>query len=860
MAYIDKYKPYRKDLNFIQKYMKSVNAASGSEVDANSNVSNKNIATMSPEIHKKENIYANRLWMHDRISEMYGEELADEYLRQLEEHEIYRHDETLPIGFPYCASITLYPFIVNGMKGVGGTSKPPKHLRSFLGGFINLVFAVASELCGAVATPEFLAYFDYFVRKEYGNDYYLNTDQVVNNITNETIMDVITQGFEQVVYSLNQPAGARGFQSVFWNVAYLDKPYFTSLFDGFVFPDGTLMQWESVSWLQKTFMKWFNAERLKSILTFPVETVSLLNNGKEFVDKEWADFVAEMYAEGHSFFTYTSDSVDSLASCCYSNDTNVLIKDANGAYLVPFKDIPTMKFNSNGYKIFNNGKWSKGKLIELPPTTMYKVILSNGAEMKLTYNHRNNCLAGTKLTKDLTTDDYIMMNTACLDTYKEADEHLTYAQGFAIGAFLGDGSLGTEMVLSDGTRQIYEVNYSLSKNKAWIADLIKQADIDFGGNGLIRFDKEYNNVMPLRISSKNLVASIMRWTNWKRGVHAENKRLNIDCVLQSVEFRKGIVDGWFATDGNMNSLKSGISLRGYSTSNGLIKDMQAVCTTLGYVTSKSIDTRTQKPIFRNVEYNKNYPVYCLLKYAEYKQAKLSKDKCIFKDNSYWMKVKSIELIENKENVFCFEMEDEADDKFTLPNGIHNFNCRLRNGISENTFSYTLGAGGIATGSKCVMTININRLVQNVMRNDSGRSVNYDLSKISDAISVQVEKIHKYLLAFNSILMDMKNSHMIPIYDSGFVTPDKQYLTIGVNGMVEAAEFLGIEISDNEQYKKFVHAVLTPIYEANKKAKTNEIMFNTEFVPSLLKCGNVKSSLIDLELSERRQQGASVMVA
>lgn len=215
----DKYKTYRKDVNFIKKYMKAVNAASGSEVDSNSNVSSKNIATMAPEIHKKDNIYANRLWMHDRISEIYGEDLADEYIRQLEDHEIYRHDETLPVGTPYCASITLYPFIVNGMTTLCGTSKPPHHLRSFLGGFINLVFAVASELAGAVSTPEFLSYFDYFIRKEYGDEYYSNPDAIINPITGETIADIIVQGFEQVVYSLNQPAGARGFQSVFWNIA-----------------------------------------------------------------------------------------------------------------------------------------------------------------------------------------------------------------------------------------------------------------------------------------------------------------------------------------------------------------------------------------------------------------------------------------------------------------------------------------------------------------------------------------------------------------------------------------------------------------------------------------------------------------
>ena len=211
---IDKYEPFRKDLNFIRRYAFAVNAASASEVDANSNVSNKNIATMAPEIHKKSNIYANRLAMHDKLKELYGEDLADEYIRQLEEHEIYRHDESgMPIGTVYCSSIILYPFLFDGMKKLGGTTSTPKHLKSFIGGFINLVFAVSAQLCGAVATPEFLSYMDYFIRKEYGNDYYMKSDEVVN-VQGQTIKNVIEDYFAQVVYSLNQPAAARGSQSV----------------------------------------------------------------------------------------------------------------------------------------------------------------------------------------------------------------------------------------------------------------------------------------------------------------------------------------------------------------------------------------------------------------------------------------------------------------------------------------------------------------------------------------------------------------------------------------------------------------------------------------------------------------------
>lgn len=189
-------------------------------------------------------------------------------------------------------------------------------------------------------------------------------------------------------------------------------------------------------------------------------------------------------------------------------------------------------------------------------------------------------------------------------------------------------------------------------------------------------------------------------------------------------------------------------------------------------------------------------------------------------------------------------------------------CRLRNGIQNNQFSYTLGAGGVSTGSKCVMTMNLNRLVQMAVPKEPMTAGEYDeaFRKISDAVAIQVEKIHKYLLAFNSIVLDMRDQHMIPIYDAGFIAPEKQYLTVGVNGLVEGAEYLGLDISSNELYETYVNAVMTPIFNSNRAAKTETVMFNTEMVPKQTKsCGYLKPLLIDLELP-LGQQGASVMVA
>lgn len=459
-------KKYRHYIDFIKRYREATNASTGSEVDSNANVETKNVTTCTGELYKKDGIGIFRLMMIDEITEMFGEDLAEEYIRQLESHELYKHDETNPL-VPYCVSITMYPFLVDGLEGIGGMSSAPTCLESYCGEFINLVFAVAAQFAGAVSTPEFLMYMDYFIRKDYGDDYQSHLDEVVTAPIvrrQRTLKQLIEDKFQQVVYSLNQPAAARNFQSVFWNIAYFDKPYFEGMFGEFVFPDGTSPCWESVSELQKMFMKWFNHERTIKALTFPVETLNLLNDKKKPVDDEWADFQAEMYAEGHSFFTYTSDSVDSLSSC----------------------------------------------------------------------------------------------------------------------------------------------------------------------------------------------------------------------------------------------------------------------------------------------------------------------------------------------------------------------CRLKSKLQDNTFSYTLGAGGVATGSKGVITININRLVQNASRNGKD---------ISEAVSEQVEKIHKYFYAYASILQKSFEANMLPVYKAGFISLDKQYFTIGINGFADGAEFLGIEISPNEDYFNYGEQILKPIFDSNKAAKTDKIMFNTEFVPA-----------------------------
>ena len=352
-------------INFIHRYMAAKNAATGSDVDQNANVANKNIATLAAELPKKSIIALNRELMREKLTAMYGEDLANKYEEDLAHHIIYKHDETSI--YPYCCSISLYPFLLDGLTKIGGSSTAPQHLDSFCGSFINLIFLVAGQFAGATATPEFLCYFDHFARKDYGLDYINHLDHVIENLCDHqvTLRERLEHYFAQIVYTINQPAGARGYQSIFWNIAYFDHDYFNAIFDNFVFPDGDIPCWKTTKELQKLFMRWFNKERLKNILTFPVETANMHTVNGEYADKEMADFFAEQWAEGASFFMYQSDSVDSLSSCCRLRNG---IEDNTFSYTLGAGGVET---GSKGVITLNLNRivqdWKRGNSMALVP-------------------------------------------------------------------------------------------------------------------------------------------------------------------------------------------------------------------------------------------------------------------------------------------------------------------------------------------------------------------------------------------------------------------------------------------------------------------------------------------------------------
>lgn len=307
-----------RDIEFIHNFVKSDNTANAT-IDDNSNVGTKGIGVLNAEIHKVDNKLTNTEWWESFVKKR-DPNFNIKVMRNDFKTILYPHDSSSQVGEPYCMAASMYPFLLSGLEKLGGKSAVPKNLDSFCGIYVNLNFALASEIKGAVATPEFLMYMDYFCRKEWGNNYYLKPSAKITTdycIKQKTIGSQIDQYFQQVTYSINQIAGARGMQSPFTNFSFFDKYFFEGMFGEFVFPDGTKPEWNSTNWLQRRYLHWLNQERLKCILTFPVCSYACLTDKEgNFKDLDTFHFICNEYAQGNSFFTYLSRSVDSLSSCC----------------------------------------------------------------------------------------------------------------------------------------------------------------------------------------------------------------------------------------------------------------------------------------------------------------------------------------------------------------------------------------------------------------------------------------------------------------------------------------------------------------------------------------------------------------
>ncbi len=799
---------------FVHEYIQAENAATGSRYDANANVTNKNVITLLGEMIKPLFIQYNRYTRHQQMVKDFGIELADDYLDDIKNCRIYQHDETHYL--PYCLSISLFPFLQNGSKCIGGITEKPKHLSSFCGGLINLMNQIAAQVAGAVAIPSLMVCFDYFARKDYGENYL------------ETHSKEIKQELQHLVYYLCEPCSGRNGQSIFYNVSMFDRPYLEGLYGDFVYPDDfSKVNIDSVVKLQKFFLQWFNKEREKSLLTFPVITCAMVyDKNKQIIDQEFKATVCEELSHGNGFFVYLSDSVDSLSSCCFDGSQMTLSKSSNGVNYMSFEELFKANYNQTkrNFTIFHNGSWKKGKVIRIDKSNkkMYSITTANNKNMIVTEDHIFPTLFGDKAVSELTTEDYLLHSNLQLDTYADKDIGLKRLHGIFIGAYLGDGSTYVRNKLSDNAFGKYSITLSLNAKKMKVLKpVVEKIAQEFEGTlSCLSYPSPVNNCHSIVISSKRIYDFIKTWVF---GKYCYEKEINLDCLLQSREFRKGIYQGYYLTDG-------GNSNRIYTTSTKLVNQMEAIFTSLGIATIINTEDRTDEDVvIREQAFNRNYPLYCI-RWYDIQNKRSAKDIYIIKNNSTFFKIKSIVEYETTENfVYCFEMQDSTEPYFTLPNGVITHNCRLRN-ESKNEFSFTLGNVGEMTGSVNVITINMNRFIQDTHRLSKQMNVDFSELLISE-LRKKVQKIHKYHVSIRKIYEFMRDSGMYPVHDANFIKMERQFSTIGINGLVEGAEYLGYDITPNEQYMNFCATILKTISTENKAAKElYGFRFNTEFVP------------------------------
>lgn len=825
-------------LDYMNNYAESSdNAATASETDANANVSMKNVANLEGEVYKTTNRIIQRQRMKTKLNEMFPE-VAKKYEEDLNHHIIYTHDEaSTPVLKYYCMAATLYPLMLEGVGNIDGvTPSAPNDIQSFSGQITNLAFLLSSQCKGAVAFGDYFIALNYYVIKEFGELWYEKTEEIVTNgyhITPHNIAYYILKGMKQFIYGINQPAGNRSYNSPFTNISYYDKYYFESLFGEFYYPDGTKPKWEAIDKLQRMFMQLHRELRLIKPLAFPVSTMALVYDNNDYLDKEYKELCAEEWSKGGSFFLYNSNNPTSLASCCFSKDTKILWKNSyDGVMCTTLEELHNLSWEpyKSNLKIFHNGSWIKGKSIKLSNRDMYKITTYNNKEFIMSDNHINITYEGEKPTNKLTTEDYLMFNTSVLHEVPEKTEHLTYEQGLLVGLFIGDGTFGN-YVCQDGS--VHRFQLSLNEDK-W-----EKVQGYLNKLGEFRIGSIHNNVYPIHCHSKELTTFISRWTtNEPNKTTSLNKSLNLDCLLQSVEFRRGILDGWYITDG-------GNANRCYTISKSLVDAMEILCTSLGLQTIINVSDRTDEAVvIRGQEYNRNYPLYCLRWYTEANH-RINKDRDKSwkkKNNSIYWKIKSIEPVQYDEDIYCIECANKNEPYFTLPSGLITHNCRVLNEINDNTFSSTTGMTGVMTGSCNVITLNLNRITQDWFKTlppdytikcyqDNKDKASQDFKQYLVNI---LERVYKYHIAYKTMLYDLEDKKMFAASNGGYIYISKLYSTIGIIGYCEAAKFLGIEVGNNNDYKDFLKLILGTIKDENKKHsikdKKRPILFNSEAIP------------------------------
>ena len=766
----DKLDPTR----FFKAFIHSDNVANAS-IDDNSNVNDININIMLNESDKpfKKLLAFNKVFIE--LKESFDLQTASKWLSEQISGSLYSHDPNLFSYFPYCYAFSVRSIAEKGLYFIKEMSaESPKHLSAYNRQILQFVSYASNQQAGAVGLPDYLLYSYYFWQKDVKSGY-----------IPESIKDKIKeQEFQSTIFDLNQPF-MKVTQSAYTNFTIMDREYFVGLFGGLTFPDGSyaIDHIDNFIQYQKDWLDFVKRLRFKKSFTFPVITTSCLfdKETKKFKDSDMVKYVVNHNMTWGDSNIYISNSVDSLASCCFSGDQTCLTKSSTtGVMLKTFEELSNiLTKDRKNFRIFHNGNWVDGKLVKINRENkkLFKVKTINNKELLVTEDHINLTLRGDVYTIDLIEDDYIAFNTMPLARVPENDMKLSYSQGMLIGAYLGDGSKK-----SNNNGIVFSMN---EKKVDLLYPHFRKAIKEWGLDINIIVSNLENNNVSVSLSSPLILEIIETWIY---GDYCYEKDLNLDCLLQNIDFRQGILDGLYATDG-------GNSNRIYSTSKKQTYSIEALITSLGLVSIIDVSDRTGEGnvIIRGESFNRNYPLYCIRFYGtNNKNLRKMKDIYVKRNNTIYFKIESIEEITyNEDKVYCFEMADRDEPYFTLPNGIITHNCRLINNLEaidkdkdtaklQGHFN-SIGGSDLNIGSSKVITVNLPRIAYKSKGN---------FNIVKDELKNIIDTIHKTHFVHRKILQKNIDRGLLPLYTHGLISLDKQFGTVGVTGVMEYIEFMG----------------------------------------------------------------------
>lgn len=792
--------------DFIDNFVDKQTVADAS-VDGNANVGHKDIVSLENEMSKPHSklLAFNKIFYE--LKKTYGYRTAVEWLRNEWDGHFYLHDAYNTTMKPYCYAYDLEKLVNEGLYFIDNfNAKAPQHLTTFTDFVAEFISYCCNRSSGAVGLPSFLVYSFYFWKKDCENQYLIMSPEYYRD-----------QSFQEIIYRLNQPFLRSGVQSSFTNFSIFDRPYLEALFGGKEYPDGTFIidYVDDIIEYQKAFMRVVSEVRSQCMMTFPVLTYALLRKDGEFIDEEFAKWCCLHNMKWGDSNFFISDDVTSLSNCCLHGDEYVLTKSDAGIRYCPIRDVVCGRHDDyrKNMSVYHNGSWVRAKPIKLAyRDLMYRITTANGKSTTVTGNHLIPTLRGDVRADQLTNADYIMFNTMTLDSYVNRDNNLSYEQGYVIGAYAGDGSIeGTRVTFSLSDVKVEEMLNTLRRGVAMIDADCTLSETSYDDSRLVS----------VSCGSEKLVAFIRKYLS---GGYANTKAFEACSLYENREFRKGIIDGWYATDG-------GNSNRIYSTSEMLIRTGDMICTSIGMNTTMAVDdSRVGEVAFvdGDKEYCHNYPVWCLRYYENTNRRHLN-DVYVVRNNSVFFKIQSINTFDNNEEyVYCFEIDDKYEPYFTLPNGMITHNCRLRSDIKDLGYFNSLGNVALEVGSVKVNTINLARL-------------SYECDTTEEYLETLKEKAIlclKVLERVRHIIRRNVEKGLLPNYSLQLMDMSKQYNTIGIIGLYEALQKYGFIVKDefgNVSYTdggiEFAQDIMDVLNETkNEFTKDAGYMANIEQIP------------------------------